>query len=228
MLIFVHGMYFSANEWQPFIKYFTERNFECKAIGLRKGLDKRETNFKDYVNKVKAMVTKDDIVIGHSMGGLIVQKVAEETKIKAGVCICPAPPKGIKLHVVKLSSLRYLPKIITKKPFKPSFPFLKNLLLNCVEEEAKGIYEKLEEEPPIVTYELAINKVNIDENKVNRPLLFIATKDDNASPPELIKNIALKYNAEYKIYDGCHYIFDNWQDIVRGIEGFIVKLYEKK
>ena len=43
------------------------------------------------------MVNPDDIVIGHSMGGLIVQKIAEETAIRGGVAICPAPAKRHKV-----------------------------------------------------------------------------------------------------------------------------------
>ncbi len=54
MLIFVHGISAYADEWQPFIKYFSERNFSCKAVNLREGLNLRKTRFRDYVNKVKA------------------------------------------------------------------------------------------------------------------------------------------------------------------------------
>jgi alpha-beta hydrolase superfamily lysophospholipase len=60
MLIFVHGINAYADEWQPFIKYFSERNFSCEAVNLREGLNLRKTRFRDYVNKVKAMVTPDD------------------------------------------------------------------------------------------------------------------------------------------------------------------------
>ena len=87
MLIFVHGMLSNADVWRPIIDYFSNKNFSCKAINLRDGLNRRYTHFKDYVDKVKSEVTEDDIIIGHSMGGLIVQKVAEETTIKGGVVI---------------------------------------------------------------------------------------------------------------------------------------------
>ncbi len=228
MLIFVHGMLASADVWHPLIDYFNERNFSCKAVDLREGLDLRKTRFQDYVNKVKAMVTEDDILIGHSMGGLIVQKVAEEATIKGGVAICSASPKGVKYRgAIVLASAKYAPKVIMRKPFKEDYRYIKEYMLVGVEEEkAKNIYEKLEEESAIVTHELGMNKIAVDEKKVKCPLLFIATKNDRICSPELVKRIAEKYDAEYRLYDGCHHFFcnNNWRDIAEGIHDFITKL----
>jgi len=46
-----------------------------------------------------------------------------------------------------------------------------------------------------------------DENKVKCPLFFITAREDRVCPPELVENIAKKYNAEYRVYDGCHLNF---------------------
>ena len=186
----------------------------------------RKAGFKDYANKVKAIVGKNDILIGHSMGGLIVQKVAEGIAIKGGIAICPAPPKGIKFGKgMLLFSIKYLPKVIMNKPFKPSFSFSKKFFLNCVE-DARGIYDKLEAEPAAIAYELMMSKIEVDERKVKCPLLFIATKDDKACKPKMVKKIAEKYNAEFIVKEGCHWIFDNWQSIADKIQNFIIRLYE--
>jgi len=228
MLIFVHGMLSNADVWRPIIDYFNKRGFSCKAVNLREGLDLRKVHIRDYVDKVKAMVTENDIVIGHSMGGLIVQKVAEEATIKGGVAICSAAPKGVKFRGgIVLSSAKYAPKVIMGKPFKEDYRYVKRyMLVGVKEEDARGIYEKLEKESAIVTYELGMNRIAIDEDKVNCPLLFIATKDDRLCAPELVKRIAEKYNAEYRLYKGCHHFFynDNWQEIAEGIHEFITKL----
>ena len=228
MLVFVHGMLSNADVWNPFLDYFSERGFSCKAVNLKEGLNLRKVHFRDYVDKVKAMVTEEDIIIGHSMGGLIVQKVAEETTIKGGVAICSAPPKGIKFSGrIVLSSSKYALKVIMRKPFKEDYSYIKKYMLVGVEEEkAKNIYEKLEKESAIVTYELGMNRIAVDEKKVNCPLLFIATKKDRLCTPEVVKRIAEKYNAEYKLYDGCHHFFCNinWRDIAKEIYKFIMQL----
>ncbi len=228
MLIFIHGMWSNEKIWKPYIKHFENRNFECKAIYLKENMDLKRTFFIDYVNKIKSMAGENDILIGHSMGGLIVQKVMESKKVKGGVAICSAPPKGIKFRnfSMTLYSLKYLPNIIFKKPFKPSYNFMRKFILNCINEErAKEIYKGVEAEAPNVAYELAMNKIEVDERKVKDPLLFIAMKDDKASPPQMIKKIAEKYNAEYKLLDGCHWIFEKWENVAEEISKFILKIF---
>jgi len=227
MLIFVHGMLSNADVWLPIINYFNERNFSCKAINLKEGLNLRKVHFQDYVDKVKSIATEEDIVIGHSMGGLIVQKVAEESNIKCGVAICPAAPKGLRYNRdITLSSVKYAPKVIMGRPFKEDYRYIRKYMLAGIEEEmAKSIYEKLEKQSAIVTYELGMNRIDVDEKKVICPLFFIATKQDGICNPELVRRLAEKYNAEYGLYDGCHHFFcnSNWRDIAEGIHSFIKK-----
>jgi len=227
MLIFVHGMGTNADVWGPIIKYFNQRKFSCKAINLREGLNLRKVRFQDYVDKVKAVATEEDIVIGHSMGGLIVQKVAEEANIKCGVCICSATPKGVKYRSrIILSSAKFAPKVIRGRPFKQDYGYVrKYALVGLDEEKAKNAYNKIENESSIVVYQLGMKRIAVDEKKVSCPLLFITTKQDGICAPELVKRLAEKYNAEYKIYDGCHNFFYNnsWHDIADEIHSFIKK-----
>ncbi len=220
-------MWGRAEFWRLFINYFDNKGFKCRALDLKEGMDLRKVSFADYVGKVKKIARKEDILIGHSMGGLIVQKIAEEKEIKGGVAICSAPPKGIKFPKKFLFfSLKYFPKTIAKKPFKPDFFISRKFFMNCLEEEEARIeYEKLEKDSAIVGYELAMNKIAVDEKKVKCPLLFIATKDDTTSPPLIVKKMAEKYNVDYKIYGGCHWIFKNWRTIADGIQDFILSLY---
>ena len=99
------------------------------------------------------------------------------------------------------------------------------MLVGIEEEKAKSIYEKLEKQSAIVTYELGMNRIAVDEKKVRCPLFFIATKQDGICTPELVKRLAEKYNTEYGLYDGCHHFFcnSNWRDIAEGIHNFITK-----
>lgn len=229
MLLFVHGMWCYPDVWDDFIDYFEKRNYECKSINLKEGMNLKRTFFDDYVKKVEGFVTKNDVVIGHSMGGLIAQKVAERANPKACIAICSAPPKGINFGntSLTLSTLRFIPNIIFNKPFKPSYKFARKFFFNCLtEEEARMRYERMEYESAKVAYELAVKKVPVDEKKVKCPFLFIAGKNDVVSPPSLIKRIARKYNGKYMEYDVCHWIFKEWQKIVEGIQSFLIEVYK--
>jgi len=225
MLIFVHGMGSNANVWDPIINYFNERDFSCKAINLREGLNLKKVHFQDYVEKVKAIASEEDIVIGHSMGGLIVQKVAEEANIKCGIAICSATPKGLRYHRnIILASAKFAPKVIRGRPFKQDYGYVrKYALVGLDEKKAKSAYNEIENDSSIVVFELGMKRIAVDENKVKCPLLFIGTKQDGICTPDLAKRLAEKYNAEYRIYDGCHNFFynDSWQKIAEEIHSFI-------
>ena len=69
-----------------------------------------------------------------------------------------------------------------------------------------------------------MNKIKVDESKVASPLLFIAAREDKASPPKMVKRIAEKYGAEFVVKDGCHWIFNN-REIMEEISRFLVKIY---
>ena len=219
-MLLIHGMWSSPIQWNEFINYFKDREIKAVAIEYKK---KNNASFMDYVKEV-AKVARGEIIIGHSMGGLIVQKVAEMVDIRAGIAIGSAPPRGIKFNNIGLTihALRYLPSIIVRKPFTPSYKFVRKYLLNCVDEKrARQVYESLLPESPIAAYEIFMNKIDVDANKIKSPLFFMAGKNDKVAPPELEEKIAKKYNAKLSLYEGCHWIFDNPYEIGRKIIKFI-------
>lgn len=226
MILFVHGINAHADEWKPFLEYFSEKGFACDAVELREGMNLKKTYFEDYVEKVKRLLSSEDVVVGHSMGGLIVQKVAEEMEICGGVAICPPPPRDIKFNAIPwFATLRYIPSILFNRPFKLNYQFYKKYLVDCLEEvEARKVFEHDGKESAKVNFELALNRISVDESKISCPLLFIATKEDKVCPPEIVAQIAEKYDAEYEVYDGCHYIFADWRKIAERILRFVEEI----
>ncbi|MEO0895644.1 MAG: alpha/beta fold hydrolase [Bacteroidota bacterium] len=64
--------------------------------GKVKGMNKYAIG--DYVNALKEEVAKleeSPIIVGHSMGGLIVQKYLESESCKQAILLAPAPPHGV-------------------------------------------------------------------------------------------------------------------------------------
>jgi pimeloyl-ACP methyl ester carboxylesterase len=226
MIYFLHGLNGFADEWQPMIHYFSSKGFHCTAIELRKGMNLRKTRFQDYVDKIVSLVEKEDILVGHSMGGLLVQKVAEATVLKAGIGICPAPPKGIKTQSLSyFTQIRYLPFIIARLPFLPSFSLFQNQLLNNLPLEiAKKRYQSLQKQSAIVTYEVLKQKIPVDETKIRCPLFFIARANDLMISPSIVQQIAEKYNAPMKTISGSHYIFSDSIEISKEIYEYIQHL----
>jgi pimeloyl-ACP methyl ester carboxylesterase len=109
-LLFVHGAYSSAELWAPFfLPWFASRGYAAHALSLRghgasaAGERSRETRLRDYVAdviEVAGGLPAPPVLIGHSMGGMIVQKVIETLTVPAIVLMASAPPHGILANIV--------------------------------------------------------------------------------------------------------------------------------
>ncbi len=104
-LIFVHGAYVGAWSWdRHYLPYFADRGWQATAFSLSghagsagaEGLN--AFSIQDYVSDLREIVTsldRDPVVIGHSMGGLIVQKYLEQWDLPGLVLVCSVPPQGL-------------------------------------------------------------------------------------------------------------------------------------
>lgn len=103
-LLFVHGAWHGAWCWDEyFLPYFADKGYLARALSLRghgksEGRERlRWTSIRGYVDDV-AQVASDfanpPVVIGHSMGGFVVQKYLEKHDAPAGVLLASIPPHG--------------------------------------------------------------------------------------------------------------------------------------
>ncbi|MEZ0352487.1 alpha/beta hydrolase [Mycobacterium sp. pR1184] len=103
-LLFVHGAFQGGWSWDVhFLDYFAEHGFRVLAPSLRghgsSPADKplRLCSISDYVEDVTSIaksLAPHPVLIGHSMGGFIVQKYLESNDAPAGVLLAAAPPRG--------------------------------------------------------------------------------------------------------------------------------------
>jgi pimeloyl-ACP methyl ester carboxylesterase len=103
-LLFVHGAWHAAWCWDAnFLSFFADKGYRAVALSLRghggsptpKRL--RNCSFADYVEDVTSVadsLTTRPVVVGHSMGGVIVQKYLESRDAPAGVLMASMPPQG--------------------------------------------------------------------------------------------------------------------------------------
>lgn len=103
-LLFVHGAWHGAWCWENFLPYFAQQGYEAHALSLR-GHGKSEGHERlrwhsaqDYVADVAQIaqtLSAPPVVIGHSMGGYVVQKYLETHPAPAAVLLASIPASGI-------------------------------------------------------------------------------------------------------------------------------------
>ncbi|GAB7068431.1 alpha/beta hydrolase [Mycobacterium hodleri] len=118
-VVFIHGLWVSHTAWQPWIDRFAadghhaiapawpgehptpEETRRNPADQAGNGIDQ----LTDYFAGVLEQFDTPPVVIGHSFGGLIAQKLLGQNKAAAAVAVDPAPIKGVKpLPVAQLRS----------------------------------------------------------------------------------------------------------------------------
>ena len=103
-LLFIHGSMHGAWCWDVhFLDYFAEHGFAAHAVNLRGhgNSEGRETlrwtriaDFVDDVANAAAQLPSPPILIGHSMGGFIIQKYLEEHASPGAVLLSSPSPTG--------------------------------------------------------------------------------------------------------------------------------------
>src|SRR5579863_3454074 len=103
-LVFVHGAWHGAWCWEDrFLDYFADLGFACYALNLRgHGASKgakdvrfcRVRHFVEDLTEAIASIGAQPILIGHSLGGFVVQKYLENNSAHLGILLASIPPRG--------------------------------------------------------------------------------------------------------------------------------------
>jgi non-heme chloroperoxidase len=108
-VVFVHGLWLHATSWGPWVEFFGAAGYAPLAPGwpgdadtvegtrsqpdqvAGKGID----DVVEHYARIIADLDSPPIVIGHSFGGLIAQRLLGQDLAAAAVAIDPAPIKGV-------------------------------------------------------------------------------------------------------------------------------------
>ncbi|AQT78715.1 alpha/beta hydrolase [Mycolicibacterium litorale] len=128
-LLFVHGAFHGAWCWdEHFLDDFARRGYHALALDLRgHGASPLSTPINsctvvDYVEDVHAVAGRlpvPPVVIGHSMGGFVVQKYLAEHPAPAAVLLASAPPTGIGPATVRVARRHWRDSLRTRSLSRP-------------------------------------------------------------------------------------------------------------
>lgn len=104
-LLFVHGAFAGGWMWtETFMPFLADAGYPCHALSLRGhgGSHGHEHidwhSISDYVDDVKTVIDwlgQSPVLIGHSMGGFVVQKYLERHDVPGAALVCSVPPQGL-------------------------------------------------------------------------------------------------------------------------------------
>ncbi|MEW9702708.1 alpha/beta hydrolase [Paenibacillus sp. SI8] len=240
-LLFIHGGSHGAWCWKEhFLPYFSSKGFPSYAVSLR-GHGESEGNehihsfslndYMDDVLEVVQLIKKKPVIIGHSLGGAIVQKIlcSHPDQIEAAVLMASIPPNGMSRDIRRLLFTRfkelYQIRLFDqgRSPHMPSRAFLSPDLPAQKREEYLGL---LKPESTKAQHEL-MRRIVPKSVSINVPLLVLGSKQDWFFPEKTVIKIGKSYQTEPIIFnDICHDMMldPNWRAVADQIVPFLHKL----
>lgn len=207
-IVFIHGMFVTARCWDGWLSHF--QNAQHKVVappwpGREKSVEalraahpdaavgrlRLEEVVEHFDALVRAMPVRP-VLIGHSMGGLVVQILLARGLGKKGVAIASAPPKGVFVPswtFLKANWPVVSPFVGVHEPFLMSgeefgYSWAHSMTL----EEQKAAYDAL-----IVPESRHIGRDSLDDvaqvnfTRKTAPLLLVAGSLDRTIPPRLTR-----------------------------------------
>jgi len=228
-VMMIHGMCCTGDVWQNFRSYFEARGNPVFTPTLRPDQRMRrgaprslgQVTLADYaedlaaeVAEVRRVTGQRPALIGHSMGGLLTQLMAERDLISAAVLLSPTPPKdarGKRDHMLwgairLFGSVGLVPSII-----RVPAPAANRRVLNVAEGEARQrANSTFVAESGRVFRDFAT--CSIDTELVQVPVLTVSARRDRLVPPRWTRMVGEKYAAvggDFIEYDDHgHWIYD--------------------
>ncbi len=206
-ILFVHGVCHGAWCWEEkFIPYFQNLGYVCIALNLpgheTPGSTQRISySLNDYVQALHEAVSKLDqppIIIGHSMGGMILQRFLKKGICKKAILMASVPPSGALMASLRviIQNLGTLPYLFTRN-LLGVFRKYPHLMFN----EAK-IAEKYAPNMCAESFLAFLALVLPIFHKITAPLLVLGGSKDQLITVEEFAQTANRYGATLEIIEG--------------------------
>lgn len=241
-VVFIHGMFMTPACWEKWEPHFQARGYktlvpawpehELPIVEQRKASAKLaavtlEEVLERYRKAIRELGPENPpILVGHSMGGLIVQLLLQEGLGAAGIAIDSAPPKGVislKYSFLKSNWPVVSPSAKLDNPIVLSQDDWNYAFTNCVaSDEQKASFEKYAvPESRRVGKGPTTDAAKIQYDRARPPLLMIAGELDHIIPASLNRSNYGKYASSPSITDfrefpgRCHYIIgqQGWEEV---------------
>ncbi|QWR78797.1 alpha/beta fold hydrolase [Candidatus Magnetomonas plexicatena] len=248
-LYFIHGANCGSWVWEEFSEFFKIKGFHCLTPDLRfhkadqanmAANDIGTISLLDYVSDIRKDLSALDetpVLVGHSMGGLLAQVVAQSVPVRALVLLEPGPPAG--LYPKKSAFLQGVFAVLNygtfwKAPVMPTFEQVVATSLHLLSsEKQQDVYSKFVHESGRALSEIGFSildrhcAASVDFKKVTCPVLVIAGSKDRIITPDIARSVANNYkNNTYKEFaEHAHWILQEqgWEKVA----GFIFEWLEK-
>ena len=245
-LLLVHGGYFAAWCWEKFQPYLAAQGYASYALSLRghggsPGLDRiNRFGLADYLADVLSVLDtlpEPPVLVGHSMGGGLVQRVLDRhaDRVRGAVLLASLPPDGFSIaasfgwlrtgmrplnQIAKLNKGKLAPHAADSPR---TFPYSCFFHGDVPADELVSHGHRMQAESRRAAKEL-MRRVIRDPKAVPVPVTVIAGAEDWYFPPQVTARTARAYGVEPVLVPGTGHaamLDSRWPEVAEHILAFL-------
>lgn len=221
-IVFITGAFVGKNCWDEWRIYFENKGYktitppwphkdaspeELRNLQPNAGIASiRLAGLTSYFENIIKQLPEKPILIGHSIGGLIIQILLQRNMAAAGIAIHPVPPQGVFTFKFSFYKASWGPLgffTSTKKSFLMTFKQWQYAFtngMNC-EEQTNAYYNFCVPESKLVVRDGLTAAAKVDFKKPHDPLLIISGSTDHFIPASLNYSNYKKYKNKRSVTD---------------------------
>jgi pimeloyl-ACP methyl ester carboxylesterase len=218
-LLFIHPIGHTASYWdEHFLPYFAHHGYHCYAMNLRghgasPGRERlRWASVADYVADVAEVVSQlpqAPILVGDSLGGMLVRKYLESRHVPAAVLMSPASRRGAVAFSLRLA--RRHPLVFLKLNLTLSvYPLLSTPALyrevfcsaTLPDEQVRRYQARAQDDSYRMYADLLMGRAEPRPRQPPPPVLVLAGDQDTTFPSSAYAAIARAYQTQPVVLPG--------------------------
>ena len=206
-LLFVHGLAHGAWCWEHWLDAAVKAGYPAYAVSLRGhggSSGKLRTSllrhYADDVVRTAAALPRPAVLVGHSLGGLVVQRALARYAAHAGVLITPVSSSSAiadYLHIARhhpADALRMAAGITL--PMRPEY-----LFVELDPAQARAYADRCGKESPLVQYQTLFHRP-AEQPLGGAPVLVLAAPDERLLTMRGMRRTAEHYGATLREFRG--------------------------
>ncbi|OMC57139.1 alpha/beta hydrolase [Mycobacterium sp. IS-836] len=241
-VLFVHGAWHGAWCWdEHFLDFFADKGYRSLALSLRghgnSPAPKRMqfcsmADLVDDVDSVARSLPRPPIVIGHSMGGFVVQKYLESHDAPAAVLLAPVPVSGVA---------GFLLRRFRRHPWLTATELAKTKSLRSIgatpELARESFFSELTPDADLARYTAQLGEENLGKHvldmlflnlprpsRITTPLLVIGAERDGCFTQREVRATARAYRVEAELFPKMGHdmmLEPGWEAVARRIHEWL-------
>ena len=230
-IVMVHGAFCAGWVFEAFKTPFERAGYDVLTPDLPGHGDGAVTGLSmgDYAQAVADLCARQaspPILIGHSLGGLVVQMAATRTPVEALILLAPSAPWGVPGATMEeaLSAVSlYALGPFWAMPVAPDYGSAKRYLFDRLERnERRAAFARMTVESGRALWETLnwwldpLATTLVAEHAIAAPVLAIAGGQDFIHPPATVKTTAQRLGGELRVFPTMsHWLMGEpgWEDV---------------